>query len=200
MALLHKATLQPSKLDLLAGYLHQGSLTQLGSYRFDDPNGQVGIETHLVRDPSGATWHLPLTYRSEPLAFAEEWAVGKMEHSVLGTRWVYNACADPVYANELLRTILTGGSQVEQYFETDDGRQYREPSAVVVGSGTPETPALVVSGVNAESFDGDTLIDAGAAQIVVRHKLDSPEPDSSSSTLSGTWTDSPDPVVLAYVP
>lgn len=200
MALLHKATLQPSKLELLAGYLQQDSLTQLGSYRFDDPNGAVGIETHLVRDPSGATWHLPLTYRSEPLIFAEEWAVGKFEHSVLGTRWVYNGCADPVYASELLRTILTGGKQVDQYFETDGGREYRDPTAIVVGSGTPDSPAPAVSGVHAESFDGDTLIDAGAAQIVVRHKLDSSEPESTSSTLSGTWGDSTTPVVLAYVP
>ena len=135
MALLHQATLQPSKLDLLSGYLNVGALTQLGSYRFDDPDGQVGIETHLVADSSGAVLHLPLTYRNEPLAGIDEWGVGTIEHSVLGTRWVYNACADPVYAAQLIRAILTGGTQVEQYFESNGERLYREPTATVVGSG-----------------------------------------------------------------
>lgn len=200
MALLHNATLHPSKLDLLAGYLRQSSLTQLGAYRFDDPNGAVGIETHLVRDPSGAIWHLPLTYRDEPLDGIEEWAVGTLEHSTLGKRWVYNGCADPVYASELIRAIFTGGSQVEQYFETDGGRQYRDPTATVLGSGEPGTPVPQVSGVHAESFDADTLIDAGSVQVVVRHRLDSPEPESNSATLSGTWETAREPVVLAYVP
>lgn len=200
MALLHKATLQPSKLDLLTAYLRQSSLTQLGSYRFDDPAGDVGIETHLVRDGSGAVWHLPLTYRNEPLAGSEEWAVGKMEHSVLGTRWVYNGCADPVYAGELVRAIVSGGTQVEQYFETEAGRTYRDPSATVLGSGTQGTPVPSVGGVHAESFEGDTLIDTGAMQVVVRHLLDSPEPESTSAVLSGSWDGSPESVVLAYVP
>ena len=79
MALLHHATLRPSKLELLGAYLRGGSLTQLGAYRFDDPDGEVGIETHIVEGSAGAVLHLPLTYRSEPLAGAEEWAVGTVE-------------------------------------------------------------------------------------------------------------------------
>lgn len=200
MALLHKATLQPSKLDLLATYLRQHSLTQQGAYRFDDPDGAVGIETHIVTDPSGGIWHLPLTYRNEPLAGAEEWAVGTLEHSVLGTRWVYNGCADPVYVGELVRAIQTGGSQVEQYFETDAGREYREPSATVIGSGVAGTPVPAVSGVHSESFETDTLVDAGSLQVVVRHRLDSHEPETTSAMLSGSWTGASEQFVLAYVP
>jgi len=200
MALLHKATLHPSKLDLLTGYLRQSSLTQLGAYRFDDPEGQVGIETHLVRDDSGAVWHLPLTYRSAPLPGIEEWAVGTMDHSVLGKRWVYNACADPVYAGELIRAILSGGSQVEQFFETDEGPEVRESTATVVGSGTADTPVPQVSGVHAESFDADTVIDVGSVQVVVRHRLDTPEPENPSATLVGTWAATDRQIVLAYVP
>jgi len=200
MALLHRATLQPSKLELLTKYLQQNSLVQLGSYRFDDPAGEVGIETHLVKDPSGGVWHLPLTYRNEPLAGAEEWAVGKLEHSVLGTRWVYNGCADPVYAGELVRAILTGGTQVEQYFETPTGREVRASSAEVVGSGEPGEEVPEVSGVHAESFDTGTLIDTGSLQVVVRHRLDDPEPESTSRSLTGTWDSSDSPTILAYVP
>jgi len=200
MGLLHKATLHPSKLDLLAAYLRQDSLSSLGSYRFDDPAGEVGIETHILGDGSGAVWHLPLTYRNEPLAGAEEWAIGTMEHSVLGTRWAYNGCADAVYAGELIRAILSGGSQVEQYFDTDEGRVYRDPTAIVVGSGEKGTTVAPVNGVHAESFETDTLIDAGLVQVVVRHRLDSPEPERTSATLTGTWGDAAESVVLAYVP
>ncbi len=201
MALLHQATLRPSKLELLSAYLNRGGLTQLGSYRFDDPAGEVGIETHLITDGSGGVLHLPLTYRSEPLAGADEWCVGTIEHSVLGTRWAYNGCADPVYAAELIRVILTGGSQVEQYFETDAGEKlYKESTATVIGSGEPGTPVPSMSGVHAESFDADTMIDTGGIQVVVRHGLVTPEPDSTSGTLSGTWAGNDTPVVLAYLP
>jgi hypothetical protein len=200
MALLHRATLRPSKLELLTGYTNGGATELLGAYRFDDPDGEVGIETHLVAHSSGAVLHLPLTYRSEPLAGAEEWAIGTIEHSALGTRWVYNACADPVYAAQLVATILTGGTHVEQYFETDAGREYREPSATVIGSGTPGSATPQISGVHAESFDADTLIDAGGVQVVVRHALNTPEPESATATLSGTWSGTTSPVVLAYLP
>ena len=151
MALLYRATLRPSKLELLASYLGTGDLSALGSYRFDDPTGEVGIETHLVK--SGAdVLHIPLTYRSEPLGGAEEWGIGTLDHSVLGKRWVYSGCADPVYATELIRAILTGGTQVEQYFEEGEERLYREPTATVLGSGAADTPVPKISGVHAESL------------------------------------------------
>ena len=199
MALLHRATLRPSKLELLASYLGTGDLTTMGSYRFDDPAGEVGIETHLVQSGAGVL-HIPLTYRSEPLAGAEEWGIGTIEHSVLGKRWVYSGCADPVYAAELIRAILTGGTEVEQYFEDGQERLYRESTATVLGSGTANALVPKMSGVHAESFDTDTVIDAGGVQVVVRHGLSTPEPDSTSGTLSGTWSGSDTPVVLAYLP
>ena len=199
MALLYRATLRPSKLELLASYLGTGDLSALGSYRFDDPTGEVGIETHLVK--SGAdVLHIPLTYRSEPLGGAEEWGIGTLDHSVLGKRWVYSGCADPAYATELIRAILTGGTQVEQYFEEGEERLYRESTATVLGSGAADTPVPKISGVHAESFDADTLIDAGGVQVVVRHGLSTPEPDSASGTLSGIWSGTVTPVVLAYLP
>ena len=198
MALLPRAPLRPSKHALLASYLGTGDLTAVGSYRFDDPAGEVGIETHLVK--SGAdVLHIPLTYRSEPLGGAEEWGIGTLDHSVLGKRWVYSGCADPVYATEVIRAILTGGTQVEQYVEEGEERLYREPTATVLGSGMADTPVPKISGVHAESFDADTLIDAGGVQVVVRHGLSTPEPDSTSGTLSGTWSGTGTSVVLAYL-
>lgn len=200
MALLHRATLTPSKIDLLTAHLDRGPLTAIGAYRFDDPAGEVGLEAHIVQDTSGTLLHLPLTYRSEPLPGAEEWGVGTMDHSALGKRWVYNGCADPVFAGELLRAILTGGTQVEAYFEEHGERVVREPTVTVLGSGTPGTPAPAVEGLHAEAFDSGTLIDTGHGAVVVRHILDGPEPDDMRGSLSGTWDGLEQPIVLAYLP
>ena len=101
MAILHQATLTPSKIELLDRYLATvpgllpfvgEGLAQVGSYRFDDPAGDVGIETHILTSTTGALLHMPLTYRSAPVEGWEPWLAGQMDHSVLGPRWAYNAC------------------------------------------------------------------------------------------------------------
>ncbi len=101
MAIIHKATLSPSKLELIADYLpkqpwfiQDGSPELIGAYRFDDPAGEVGLETHVVT-AGERVYQVPLSYRGYALAGAEEWLIGTMDHSVLGKRWVYDACADP---------------------------------------------------------------------------------------------------------
>jgi hypothetical protein len=104
MALLYVATLVPTKVELLRAWLPTRSWAgpdgsgaePVGAYRFDDPAGQVGIETHLLR-AGERTLQVPLTYRNEPLDGADEWFVGRVAHSVLGERWVYDGCGDPVY-------------------------------------------------------------------------------------------------------
>ncbi|MEI2826114.1 MAG: hypothetical protein V9F04_06650 [Dermatophilaceae bacterium] len=58
------------------------------------------------RAPTRSSTKCPLTYRSAPLAGADRALVGTIEHSVLGTRWVYDAPHDPAYVAELLRTIV----------------------------------------------------------------------------------------------
>ena len=117
---IHDATLTPTKLELLAGWLpsqdwFHGSaddLTRVASYRFVDPDGEVGIETILVKS-GGETYQVPLTYRSEPLAESEHDLIGTLEHSVLGTRYVYDAVGDPVYMVELLRVIHEGDTEAD---------------------------------------------------------------------------------------
>ena len=58
MELLHKADLRPSKMGLLNGWLPsqpwfsgdaEAGITKVASFRFDDPDGEVGIETLLVQ-------------------------------------------------------------------------------------------------------------------------------------------------------
>ena len=120
MAIIYDAVLNPSKQDLLKTWLPEqpwfqelgvdaAGLEHLGAFRFDDPAGEVGMETHLLA-VGGRVVHLPLTYRGAPLPGAEEFLAGTMQHSVLGDRWIYDACADPVYAAALATEMLQGGA------------------------------------------------------------------------------------------
>lgn len=118
MAVIHDTSLKPSKLELVASWLPsrpwyshgagEPELAKAGGFRLDDPHGAVGIEFMLVTDTSGpqpATYLVPLTYRGAPLGGAEHALVGTMEHGVLGRRWAYDGCHDPVLVAELLALI-----------------------------------------------------------------------------------------------
>ncbi|HLK02617.1 MAG TPA: hypothetical protein VKU39_22280 [Streptosporangiaceae bacterium] len=84
-------------------------LRNLGSYRFQDPAGEVGIETHLVTDGI-VVYQLPLTYRGAPLPGGAGALIATAVHSRLGDRWIYDAEADPVWRAELLRMVATQGA------------------------------------------------------------------------------------------
>ncbi|GAA3844750.1 hypothetical protein GCM10022403_090830 [Streptomyces coacervatus] len=118
MAIIHRTTLKPTKVELLTTWLptrawYQGGpaapeLTKAGGFRLDDPEGEVGIEFMVATDASGpapAAYLVPLTYRGAPLNGAEDALVGTMEHGVLGKRWAYDGCQDPVLRAELLALI-----------------------------------------------------------------------------------------------
>ena len=92
MAVLHPATIAPTKTEVLIGWLGRGTEV-VGSYRYDDPAGEVGVEAFVVRRRR-ALLHAVLTYRGAPIDTATQVAV--IEHSELGTRWVYDGMTDPV--------------------------------------------------------------------------------------------------------
>ncbi|MGX9890881.1 maltokinase N-terminal cap-like domain-containing protein [Streptomyces sp. NPDC002276] len=113
MAIIHHTYVKPTKLELLFTWLptrpwYHGSaepeLVKAGGFRLDDPEGEVGIEFMVVTDGSGA-YLVPLTYRAAPLPGAEHALVGTMEHGVLGPRWAYDGCHDPVLTAELVAFI-----------------------------------------------------------------------------------------------
>ncbi|WP_433287125.1 CG0192-related protein [Micromonospora sp. CA-244673] len=204
MALLHRAELRPSKLDLLAAWLPGrpwftgdpgAEVTRVAAYRFDDPAGEVGIETMLVRAGDGPVLQVPLTYRAAPLPGAERWLLGTTDHSVLGPRWVYDACGDPVYPPALAAAVLADAGQAEEYFEVDGRREVRAASMTLAGtrSGNPSAFDLVD-----EVVDGDpTLIRAGGAELALVRRpapADAPAP----ARLTGSWSGQADPVLLAY--
>ena len=159
MALVHRATLSPSKQELVEAWLQTrswatglGPIGKLAEYRFDDPAGQVGVETILWRTTGGDLVQTPLTYRAEPLAGAEAHLVGTCDHSVLGQRWVYDGCGDPVWAGTLVAAILTGGTQSQMYIEEDGVRTDIPARMQVRGSGDDETaPSVELTALNRTS-------------------------------------------------
>lgn len=173
IAEIHEATLTPTKLDLLAGWLPSQSwfagspdeLARVASYRFVDPEGEVGIETILVRS-TGVTYQVPVTYRGEPLAEAGDSLIGTMEHSVLGTRYAYDAVADPVYMVELMRVIHEG--------DTEADLSRGEKTMTVLGSGI-----VPVSNAAGESMRVVRVLDG-------KHI---PGTRTPLGTLTGKWTD-----------
>ncbi|UVJ39171.1 CG0192-related protein [Arthrobacter sp. CJ23] len=205
MAILHKATLTPSKLELIAQHLPlqpwfvQDDSAQpelVGAYRFDDPDGEVGLETHLVSH-GGRIYQLPLSYRDAALPGAEAWLVGTTDHSVLGKRWVYDACADPVYAAALATAILTGQEQAEQFVQADGKLEPRPSTVSVKGSGTPDVgvPALAPEAPVTEN--GVTTIDAGELTLLVNRVLGLGRQPSEGPALRGIWAGQETPVELA---
>lgn len=106
------ATLTPHFRDFLPEWVSrqtwfrgsgEPSLRMVGAFRFEDPAGEVGIETHLVTD--GTTlYQVPMTYRGAVLASAA--LIATTEHSVLGTRWIYDGLTDPVWAAEQIRLVV----------------------------------------------------------------------------------------------
>ncbi|MFJ4027865.1 hypothetical protein ACIPWF_11250 [Paenarthrobacter sp. NPDC089989] len=213
MAIIHKATLSPTKLELIAGYLptqpwfiQDGEPELIGAYRFDDPAGEVGIETHVVA-AGERVYQVPLSYRGHELGGANEWLIGTMEHSVLGKRWVYDACGDPVYVKALATAILTGQKEAALLV---DGEPEPRPSTVQVkGSGKLDGGVPGLSASAPVSGSGVTIIDAGALRLKVNRVVDVAA-DAATNTaaapelhvelaLHGSWAGLENPVELASV-
>lgn len=128
MAIVYDAHLNPDKVTMVQRWIGEQrwftgkgrtpSLSKVAAFRFDDPAGEVGIETLLLVDDAGpdpVLYQVPLTYRGAPLDGVPEHAfLGTMEHSVLGLRYVYDACHDPVYARELLDAVVNARREVER--------------------------------------------------------------------------------------
>jgi hypothetical protein len=194
MALLHQAELHPTKLELLAAWLpghrwYQGrgaDIVRVAAYRFDDPAGAVGIETMLVRAGDGPIYQVPLTYRDAPLDGGDAWLMGTAEHSVLGRRWVYDACGDPVYAAALASAIIAGTGQAEEFFEADGRLERREPTMTVTGSGADDIDVPAIGALR-RVVDGDpTLIVTDSVELAVVRRLAGNSGLAGNSRLAGT--------------
>lgn len=173
----------------------------LSSYRFDDPCGEVGLESMLLTTAVGHVLQVPVTYRAEPLEGADEALIGTTEHSVLGRRWVYDGCADLVFVQALASAILAGGKQAELQVVTGDGYELREPATVVKGSGAPGREVPQIDFVRAMDGTTMTVIDAGAIGLKVLRVLRPPPAATQTDewdVLTGTWPGQLTPTSFAW--
>ncbi|MFE9174131.1 1,4-alpha-glucan branching protein [Streptomyces kebangsaanensis] len=198
MAVIHRTTLEPTKLELLASWLpsrpwYQGGAdaprpAKAGGFRLDDPRGEVGIEFMIVNDASGprpVTYLVPLTYRGAPLDGADSALVGTAEHGVLGRRWIYDGCQDPVLIAQL--AALVEGRARAQAQSTSD-----TPDQEVVRScaGAGPLPELTTA---TDTREGTELA-APDGTVLRLHRVLRPAPDgpllpprTASGHVAGPW-------------
>ncbi|MFD7130832.1 1,4-alpha-glucan branching protein [Streptomyces sp. NPDC059894] len=144
MAFVHRTTMTPTKLELLAGWLPKQSwyvgdagtpeLLKAGGFRLDDPEGEVGIEFMVVADATArepVAYLVPMGYRGAALeGVPGEALIGTSEHGVLGTRWIYDGVHDPVVSAQL-RALLRGEATPQHQSESDTP----DPTVTVHGTG-----------------------------------------------------------------
>jgi hypothetical protein len=204
MALFHRATITPTKEELIAAWAPtqpwgpgvDDPIDVIGSYRFDDPDGRVGMEIHLVT-ADDTLLQVPLTYRDEPLDRADDALITEMQHSVLGTRWVYDGLRDPLLVVMLAGVAMTGQGEALG-MAVFDGRWYIAPSKVRIQGGgwTRERVPVdrferVADDATSVGFENDRF-----ALTVFHRPVAGPRPTIG---LTATWDGQPDPVVLAEI-
>ncbi|MFF9864129.1 1,4-alpha-glucan branching protein [Streptomyces sp. NPDC013953] len=196
MAVIHRTTLTPTKLELLASWLpsrpwYRGGAepVKAGGFRLEDPRGEVGIEFMVVTDSSGArpAAHLvPLTYRGAPLDGAEHALIGTAEHGVLGRRWIYDGCHDPVLADRLL-ALVEGRAEAQHQSVSDTP----DPEIVRSHTGDRSSPTGLTVTDDAEGTDlvlaQDTVL---RLHRVLRAAPDGPLvlPGGATGHVTGPWS------------
>jgi Maltokinase N-terminal cap domain len=195
MALLHEATISPRKDELVGPWLRtrpwwdgENERTPGGSFRLDDPAHKVGMECFLFGSASGSTLFVPVTYRDAPLPNSERSLLGTMEHSVLGTRYMYDGCADPVFVATVLHTIRSGGRQADLLLMRSDGTEVdREPDATAKGEGVStvphHSPSLPVSPT--DESDRTTIAGADFELTVMRRLGEAPQGPALTGSFEG---------------
>ncbi|GAB2842728.1 hypothetical protein GCM10022221_47430 [Actinocorallia aurea] len=198
MAVIHRTTLQPSKLELLTSWLpsrpwYAGpgtpDLAKAGGFRLDDPADEVGIEFLIVTDtaaPEPVAYLVPLTYRAAPLDGADHALVGTMEHGVLGRRWAYDGAHDPVLVARLLALI-------EGRAEPQDQNTSDTPDRTITRA--------CLNGTSLAGFTGTPTDDREATELSGRdgttlrlHRVLTPAPNgvpvlppNATAHVSGPW-------------
>jgi Maltokinase N-terminal cap domain len=207
MSIIHKTTLVPGKLDLLAGWMpaqpwyvgtgREPALAKAGGFRLDDPAGEVGIEFMVVTDGAGdsaVTYQVPLTYRSAALPGAGASLIGTSEHGVLGRRWIYDGTGDPVLVAQLVALIQGEAEpQAQSLSNTPDptvtGIPVTDDSLMVTGA------AVLASGQAGTDLRIETAANGtGSRPLIVRlHRILRPGGttalggDAGRPCLSAIW-------------
>ena len=205
MAIVHPtASISPSKLEILQSWFgaqewFDEDVTQLKSgrrfsYRFDDPAGEVGVES-IVATVGGRNFQLPLTYRAAELEGGDPFFLTHMDHTALGRRWIYFGLGDPVLVQQFVSAIVAGGRSVDMQFEHDGELQTVQTAVTAWGNGAGE-PVDAVTIDDVDRGGPVTTVHTSFGVLSVPHILNNTLPDSDRS-LHGTWDGLEEDVVLA---
>ncbi|WP_031088119.1 maltokinase N-terminal cap-like domain-containing protein [Streptomyces sp. NRRL WC-3549] len=193
MAVIHRTTMEPGKLELLGAWLPtrpwytgaaEPELDRVGGFRLDDPRGEVGMEFMVVTDASGdlpVSYHVPLTYRGAPLDGAGHALIGTSEHGVLGRRWVYDGTHDPVLVAQVL-ALLRGEAEPQAQSVSDAP----DPTVTVRPAGDGH-PAVIASPTVQDTEHGTRVVPApGAAALSVSRVL-RPGSTDEGAQVTAPW-------------
>jgi hypothetical protein len=140
-------------------------------------------------------FQVPLTYRDEPLAGADGALITTMEHSVLGTRWVYDGLRDPLFVVMLAGVTMTGQGEALG-MAVYEGRWYVAPTNIRIAGGGWTLERVPVDGFEliADEATASVLRNDRFELTLYRRPVVAPRP---AIALTATWEDQRDPVVLA---
>lgn len=204
MGVFHRATITPTKAELIArwaptqpwGPSADAAVDVVGAFRFDDPENRVGMETHLI-NADDTLFQVPLTYRDEPVDDADDAFVGEVEHSELGTRWVYDGLGDERFLLMLAAVTMTGQGEALGMVSYD-GRWHLAPTNVRIQGGGWSLERVPVDGFAVQSDDTTRVVlhNDRFELTFYRRPGAGPRPPIG---LTANWEGHPDPVVLAEV-
>ena len=177
MAVIHRTTLTPSKLELLASWLPaqpwyrpegpEPELARAGGFRLDDPDGAIGIEFFVAADRA-ATYLVPLTYRADPCPQAAGGLIGTAEHGVLGHRWIYDGAHDPVLITALVG-LLQGDAQAQAQSESNTPDLTVTSQPITSGHLAVLASAVAATGPDSTDVRVTTAADGGRrTDLIVR--------------------------------
>ncbi|MCC3280245.1 1,4-alpha-glucan branching protein GlgB [Arthrobacter sp. zg-Y40] len=178
-------------------------LERVGGLRLEDPDGEVGMEVHLIAVVSGDrrdVISVPVSYRSNAAPELEASLLGRAHHEELGERWLYDATADPVFVTAWLELMRAQASSLDGHTHgfAQDGFEDWEPfveplptkllkgeqsnTSVVVQA--PEAPLIVkfyrvvAAGVSPDVEVSARLTEVGSVDVPATY-----------GWVTGTWKD-----------
>jgi hypothetical protein len=196
VAIIHRTTMSPSKLQLLSSWLPRQpwyvgpaapDLSRAGGFRLDDPAGEVGVEFLIVNAVSaslGVTYNVPLTYRGAPVPAVEGALVGTAEHGVLGPRWIYDGPSDPIFRDELVKLLC--GLTLPQHAsrsERADENVVVSPTADRDAAATASVVRVLIGGVPEASPSVSTVWTAPDGELVSGPVVIGPSGQSAACDL-----------------
>jgi len=205
VAVVHRTTMSPGKLELLAAWLPaqpwyvaaevKPELARAGGFRLDDPAGQVGIEFMVVTvrsDRRAVTYLVPMTYRGQALAGAGPALIGTSQHGVLGQRWIYDGLRDPVLVAQMV-ALIQGEAQAQMQSTSNTA----DPSVTVQPVATGPLTAIDSQAMPNGAAGSDVRVRTGdggtpSGELIVHiNRVLRPCADSGAQAgqpcLSGTW-------------